>query len=218
MKLAVISSPAFFAEEARIIERLFAEGLELFHLRKPGAEEDELSGLISQIDPLLHRRISMHSNYHLALKYRLGGVHLTEKKWSNCGVDTTEQDPVVSADIRLSASVHCFADCRLRREYFGRKLDYIFLSPIFDSISKPDYKSAFSHEDLKDFLETNSDLADIFALGGISAENILFIRHLGFAGAVLHGVVWKTGDAVTIFKDIKRILSNETDSTQCCGL
>ena len=41
-KLVVITTPYFFADEASLIELLFAEGMSRLHLRKPDCKRDEL--------------------------------------------------------------------------------------------------------------------------------------------------------------------------------
>ena len=45
-KLVVITTPYFFADEASLIELLFAEGMSRLHLRKPDCKRDELEGLL----------------------------------------------------------------------------------------------------------------------------------------------------------------------------
>ena len=47
-KLVVITTPYFFADEASLIELLFAEGMSRLHLRKPDCKRDELEGLLEQ--------------------------------------------------------------------------------------------------------------------------------------------------------------------------
>ena len=40
-KLVVITTPYFFADEASLIELLFAKGMSRLHLRKPDCKRDE---------------------------------------------------------------------------------------------------------------------------------------------------------------------------------
>ena len=73
------------------------------------------------------------------------------------------------------------------------KADYVFLSPIFQSISKADYPSAFSVETLKYFFKNRQSAVPVLALGGISNDNIEMIQTIGFQGYALMGSVWKIG-------------------------
>lgn len=65
-KLVVITTPYFFADEASLIELLFAEGMSRLHLRKPDCKRDELEGLLDNISPAYYDRIVLHDWFTLA--------------------------------------------------------------------------------------------------------------------------------------------------------
>jgi thiamine-phosphate pyrophosphorylase len=102
------------------------------------------------------------------------------------------------------------------KEHKG-KYEYAFLSPIFDSISKPGYKSKFTHRshtslpDKKGFSQIIPELItavrgkNIIALGGIDTEKIELVRKVGFAGVAVLGAVWNSKDPVEKFKKIKSL-------------
>lgn len=76
--------------------------------------------------------------------------------------------------------------------------DYLFLSPIFDSISKYGYRSKFDPDTLKSFL--NSTDKQIIALGGVDADRVSSCRKMGFAGVALLGYIWnKSEEAISRF-------------------
>ena len=64
--------------------------------------------------------------------------------------------------------------------------NYLFLSPIFDSISKPGYRAAFSAEELRGKVDGR-----VFALGGVTFEQLPYIQELGFGGAAMLGAAWR---------------------------
>ena len=68
--------------------------------------------------------------------------------------------------------------------------NYVFLSPIFDSISKSDYKAAFEMSVLEDASARGIIDKKVMALGGVTAENMKTIKELGFGGAVVLGDLW----------------------------
>lgn len=59
----IISNPLPIKDEHEIINRLFDEGLELFHLYKPSFSKEETENFIQQIPAEYRNRIVLHSNY-----------------------------------------------------------------------------------------------------------------------------------------------------------
>ena len=49
MKLIVITTPQFFEGEAEAVTSLFQNGLEILHLRKPGASAEEMGNFLQQL-------------------------------------------------------------------------------------------------------------------------------------------------------------------------
>ncbi len=79
MKLIVISSPKKNPSEPEIVTQLFKNGLEIFHLRKPGFSQKELEEYLNLIPGEFFNRIVIHSYHKLAVKYNLRGIHLTRR-------------------------------------------------------------------------------------------------------------------------------------------
>ena len=69
-------------------------------------------------------------------------------------------------------------------------VDYCFLSPIYDSISKKGYTSHFSAEILTNACREGIITERVFALGGITPE-LLPQLEWGFGGAVMLGYLWE---------------------------
>ena len=63
MKLIVISSPTPVPNEHEIINSLFEEGLEIFHVHKPDFSKQEIKDFIQQIPSKYHNRIALHSDF-----------------------------------------------------------------------------------------------------------------------------------------------------------
>ena len=72
----------------------------------------------------------------------------------------------------------------------GDGFDYLLLSPVFDSISKPGYRAAFAHDRLQRSLR-RTDQA-VMALGGVDADRIATTAMLGFDGVAVLGAVWRS--------------------------
>jgi thiamine-phosphate pyrophosphorylase len=190
-KLIVISPDQEVADEIKIVCELFECGLQLFHLRKQGRSEAEVDQYLDAIPVDFHKRIVLHSSFNLVEKYRLKGIHLNEE-------NKMQMEKFKSNKI-ISASFHSIEDMEDNKFPY----EYIFLSPIFDSISKPAYKGKF---DLKR-LEGKLSNKKIIALGGINADNIATIKQIGFSGAAVLGAIWESKDPVKEFAEIRSMIS-----------
>ena len=83
-------------------------------------------------------------------------------------------------------SCHSFEEIiKYKHEY-----DYLFLSPIFNSISKVANKSGFNEEEL---LKASTDgLIDekVIALGGVTFDKIPYLKRLHFGGVAMIGALY----------------------------
>ena len=134
-RLAIITLPEFFSGETDCIARLSEAGAEYLHLRKPGCSETQMRDLIERIPPRYRRRLIVHRHFGLAKEYGLKGIHLSSSH---------ESIPEGFEGMTIGRSCHTVEEA----SRFGKICDYVFLSPIFDSISKQGYRSAFSLEKL----------------------------------------------------------------------
>lgn len=177
MKWIAITSPEFLSGEATFIGKLFLQGLDLLHLRKPEASLEAYKQLLLQIPEQWHNRIVLHEHFELAEEYKLHGIHLNRR----CSV-------VPNA---YHGSISC--SCHTIEEVITQKdsKDYVFLSPIFDSISKVGYHAAFSPTSLKQAAIENVIDEKVIALGGITANNIPLVKEWHFGGVALLGDIWK---------------------------
>ncbi|MCL1942057.1 MAG: thiamine phosphate synthase [Candidatus Azobacteroides sp.] len=183
MKLIVVSPEVFLKDESSVLNRLFEEGLEILHVRKPGSKKADVEKLLQKIDPEYHSRIVLHDHFSLTDQYNLKGVHLNRR------------NPVFIGRPGLSRSRSCHSFSELEQ---CEGWDYLFLSPIFDSISKTGYVSGFSAEELRDASNKQIIHSKIIALGGIAGSNIAGLKTYGFGGAAVLGALWndfqKDGD------------------------
>lgn len=180
MKWIVITSPNFLQGEATFIPRLFDHGVDLLHLRKPGASMEAYRQLLDEIPHEWHNRIVLHSHFELASTYYLHGVHLNHR---------CPQAPE-GFDKSISCSCHSLEEVEQNKP----KRNYVFLSPIFDSISKEGYGAAFSPEVLRDAASKQIIDDKVVALGGIEASHINALKEWHFGGAAFLGDIWNRID------------------------
>ncbi|TGE06352.1 thiamine phosphate synthase [Hymenobacter fodinae] len=198
--LLVISPPAHLEAEQQLLLRLFEAGLQTYHVRKPGWSESELIAYLEQIPALYHDRLVVHSHYTLALQFPLKGIHLTERsRRASTTPALLRQLPGRS----ISASLHTLHDVLSHRWPYH----YVFLSPIFPSISKPGYQADFKPEALEHALGhlrgRRGYIPKVVALGGVTPTNLPWVQQAGFAGAAVLGGIWQDPDPVAAFQELQ---------------
>ncbi len=161
MKLIAITTPNFWHGEDLAICRLLDSGWNRVHIRKPSADKKLIEELIRKIPEKYRQALSLHDHFDLAIKYGIGGVHLNQRN---------PLPPDVWNGL-ISRSCHSIEET-IKYSH----LDYVTLSPIFDSISKPGYKSRFSADELR-----QTDLSKVYALGGVTFSRIAELKELGFS-------------------------------------
>jgi thiamine-phosphate pyrophosphorylase len=190
-ELIVITPQQTIANELAWMEKLFKAGLKKLHVRKPGFSKSELQKYISMVPRKYHSRIVIHSHYSLIAQFSLGGIHLTEK--SKRKKIPSTYDP---GKHTLSASFHSTKDI----EHSRRRYDYVFLSPVFDSISKKGYKRSFDEKALLHFL---AKYKNIIALGGIDPASVRKAMQMKFRGVATLGYIWEAKDPVKAFQKLR---------------
>ena len=180
MKWIVITSPDFVPGEAFFIDKLFGHGLDLLHLRKPGASADECRDLLERIPERWRGQVVLHEHFELAEAYGAHGIHLNRRN--------------PQAPEGYGGSVSC--SCHSLEEVAASKprRQYVFLSPIFDRISKVGYAAAFPEEQLRQAAKERLIDRQVVALGGVTATNIAALRAWHFGGAAFLGDVWSRMD------------------------
>jgi thiamine-phosphate pyrophosphorylase len=180
MEVILISSPSKKKNEVSTIRRIFEMGLSRLHVRKPDWSLDELRKFLDEFPDECIERTVIHRRPELLVEYPFAGYHLSSK----------EQYLEKNAHGTMSRSFHHLEELITSKE----KLDYAFLGPIFDSVSKQGYNSAFPASQLRSFFGDRRilrvELPRIVALGGIVPEKVRVSLSLGFDGVAALGGVW----------------------------
>ncbi|MBP6610656.1 MAG: thiamine phosphate synthase [Paludibacter sp.] len=176
--MILITNPQAVPHEMELIDRLFKAGLQTLHVRKPTFEKSQLKQFISKIDKRFHCRIMIHNEYKLLEQFQLKGIHFTEKT-------KFLVDDYARLTCCKSMAVHNLDQLKT----IPPTIDYVFLSPLFPSVSKEGYAKDWDFEKLKIALEQKRKFK-IAALGGITLENVQTVRALGFDDFVLLGSIW----------------------------
>lgn len=189
MQLIVITTPESFDGEIELIHKVLDSGISRLHIRKPN--DREATELILQtLSKEQLRKVTVHYFYDLAIKYGASGIQ--------CRIGDSDKlnewNGIIGMSCHSVAEVNRYAD----------KYDYCFLSPIFDSVSKQGYKSAFDHKSLS--AARNSINHKVIALGGILPENMGIVKEYGFGGVAVLGGIWGECDPEKVMKRLDKYL------------
>ena len=207
--LVVLTRPEFFPGEAGYLQGLLEAGVEKLHIRKPGAAVQEVQDLIRQLPERWHSRLVLHGSaevralapglgvpqVHGPVAYE-GGRIMNGSRLSGGGGPELSMPGAIA----VSTSVHSPEEL----EALPEGLAYAFLSPLFDSLSKPGYKGEPS------LLARPGGRGGCRAigLGGIGEARIGEVLVHGWEGAAVLGWIWeRPAEAVDRYKRLKKIIS-----------
>ena len=208
MKLIIITPEKTGPDETALVNQMLANGLDVLHIRKPYYSANDYSAYINQIAEQYRSRLVIHGHFELADELKLGGIHLSE---------AMRKDSLVWEQIRdippskIATSFHSWDEIQ-SNEFMYR---YFFISPVFDSISKPGYKAgidlAGARATKQKFLSENKYCPGIMGLGGVGPEQISILHQNGFDGAAMLGAIWDSKDALEFLLKAKKVISELID-------
>jgi thiamine-phosphate pyrophosphorylase len=202
MQLIVITPETNIDDEAKLVNSLFENGLERLHVRKMLATTEEIRNYILEIDPMYHGRIVLNGSFELVNEFSLGGIHLSSFARNNGPL--WEEIKMVPSSF-MSTSFHSWEEVENNRFQYR----YVFISPVFDSISKEGHTGSI---DIASGIVIKQNLAarnnyypKIIALGGIGVEQIPLVHKYGFDGAAMLGAIWMAENPVAKFIEAQKV-------------
>jgi len=190
--IVVIAPENDIPNEIEILNQLFLEGLEYYHLRKPNKDYQAHCDYLNKIDKQYHNKIVVHYHHELINDFNLKGIHFQEQK----RIDNIDNPGRYFKNLNLfgktiSSSFHEPKD--LEDCYF--EFDYHLLSPVFSSISKEGYNGRG--------FDVNAIDKTIIGMGGVTVDNLSAFDTLGYNGVGVLGGIWKSDTPVAVFKKMK---------------
>jgi thiamine-phosphate pyrophosphorylase len=134
--------------------------------------------------------LSIGGDIGLAAEIRAGAVHLPDV----AGIAQARQ--ALGASVLVGLSAHSMVDVTSAQ---AAGADYVTLSPIYETTSKPGYGPALGIEAVR--LAAKASIA-IVGLGGISAENAAAVRGAGAAGVAIMGSVMRATNPAQVVRDM----------------
>lgn len=178
--------PEFLEGEAHIINELFALGLPCLHLRKPTSSLEEYQALLKEINAAYHPKIILHQHWEVADEFNIQGLHWTEGRRttetpSNFAYQVADQQ---AKGYQVGSSIHQPGQLL----EMPNSLDYVTVSPVFESISKPNYRASHVWKDSGKYPFL------LVGLGGVASDKITELQARGFKAIALLGAIWKPAD------------------------
>ncbi len=119
----------------------------------------------------------------------IGGVHVPGR------LDPADFLALLGPEKLVGYSAHSLADIRYAE---ARSADYVTLSPIFPSKSKPGYGPQIGLNCLRSIAQSTN--LPVIALGGVSIENARECLEAGAAGIAVMGDVMRADDPAALFR------------------
>lgn len=202
MKLVIMTQPTFFVEEDKILTTLFDEGMDNLHLFKPGASPMYSERLLSLLPEASYNKITVHDHYYLKNEYGLAGIHIDDKE------KATPKD----YKGKFSRTCVCISDLNEMK----KKSEYVFLSNVFDKQHNNEASTAINYSTLENAAKKGLIDKHVYALGGVSLDNIKIAKDLGFGGVVVCEDLWNKfnihneldyKDLISHFEKLKKAVS-----------
>jgi thiamine-phosphate pyrophosphorylase len=201
VKLIIQTLPTYFVEEDKIITALFEEGMDVLHINKPESEPLYMERLLSLLPTKVYGKIVIHQNYYLMKEHDLKGIHI-----DNPNV------PVPDGFKRhISRSTNKISDLKS----FKKECDYVMLHSLFDSLHD-EVKASLTIEEMQEARRAGLIDKHVYALGGMSLENVQQAKDMGFGGVVICGDLWNRfsiqheinfHELISHFKKLKKAIS-----------
>lgn len=192
----LISADNKTSDEVRVIKTFIDHEAHFFHLRRYESKEDEVVQFLNSFTEEERKQIVLNHHHFLASEFDIYRLHFSENDRIEIGDEKLEKLHAIG--FILSTSVHSVEDFQKLNSVF----EYAFLSPVFDSITKENYKAiSFDLNDVRKDIK-------LIALGGITVENYHNALNLGFDGVAFLGGVWKQENPNEIARNLVPLQSN----------
>lgn len=178
MKIIAITSPKVTDADEYIIKGLVNRGIDVVHFRKPDSGIEECRSLLLKLTYGERRKIVVHDYPSLYEEFSLLGIHVNKNVTSL---------PEGYSGLK-TRSCHSFEEVEMYKDDY----DYLFLSPIFNSISKQGYMSSFSDAELLQASKEGIIDRKVIALGGVTFDKIPYLKELNFGGVAMIGAIYNT--------------------------
>ena len=184
---------------ADVIAAALAGGCRWVLLREPDMPSGDLVALGRDLAELCGRHdalLSISGDVAAAGAIGAGGVQLPQR--SADANTVTSARTALGAAALIGISCHSLEEARAAQQLAA---DYITLSPVFLTESKPGYGPALGADQLASMVAALH--LPVLALGGIEPDNAAEVRKSGAAGLAVMGLVMRSADPKAAFARLR---------------
>lgn len=188
-----------------IAEAIFAGGCRWFSLREKDLPTAERRTLLSALVALGRRweaTVTVHEDVDSAVMSGAAGVHLPR-------AGNPEAARARLPDGLIGASAHSAEEAAA---FLGSGADYVTLSPVFPTASKPGYGPAIGLDGLAQIIAQVP--GPVIALGGVTPANAPLCLSAGASGVAVMGEVMRAANPQAV---VKAILAAMSEPIKICG-
>lgn len=181
-----------------VVQALLAGGCRWISLREPDLSREERADLLQGLvrcGAQSGAAISVHADCDAAMTTGAAGVHLPRHG------SITAARAYLGNRATIGISAHDREEVQ-RAAKLGA--DYVTLSPIFQTLSKPNYSPSLGIAGLAELAKAAE--VPIYALGGIDASNAAQCREAGAAGVAIMGAAMRAPDPETVIRNVIAVL------------
>ncbi|MFP4601029.1 MAG: thiamine phosphate synthase [Persicimonas sp.] len=189
----------------RTVKSALEAGARLIQLREKSLPDQDLLDLANTLVPLAHEhdaKLLINTHADVARQAGADGVH---RPADGPSVDELRRhlDPRIDSQAIVGVSTHSLAEARAAAE---QGADYITLSPIFESASKPGYGPALG----LDALARVCGAVDIpvYALAGVTPARVAACLEAGAYGVAVMGGVMRAKEVGVVVEEYLGILGS----------
>lgn len=188
-----------------IAEAIFAGGCRWFSLREkdlPAAERRTLLSALVALGRRWEATVTVHEDVDAAVMSGAAGVHLRS-------AGNPEAARARLPDGLIGASAHSAEEAAA---LLGSGADYVTLSPVFLSASKPGYGPAIGLDGLAQIIAQVP--GPVIALGGVTPASAPLCLSAGASGVAVMGEVMRAANPQAV---VKAILAAMSEPIKICG-
>ncbi|GIV77741.1 thiamine phosphate synthase [Litorilinea aerophila] len=179
---------------AAVVADALAGGCRWILVREKDLPRPALTALVQEVVALARPYgawVSVSADAHAAVEAQAHGVHLP---W---GQDIQATRQVVGSDRWVGVSAHSLAEAQAAA---AAGADYVTLSPIFPTESKPGYGPALGLSELHRVSQAVP--VPVIALAGITPQNAAACLRAGAAGVAVMGTVMRAADPTRVVRQL----------------
>jgi thiamine-phosphate pyrophosphorylase len=183
-----------------VAQALLAGGCRWISLREPDLSRNERADLLQRLvrcGAQAGATVCVHADYDAAMRTGAAGVHLPRHG------SIVAARAYLGNGATIGISAHDRDEVQRAAELGA---DYVTLSPIFETASKPNYGPALGLAGLAELAKSTA--IPVYALGGIDAGNAAQCRAAGAAGVAIMGAAMRADDPETM---IRRVITACSD-------